>query len=293
MLLGCGWVDPPVVGAVLGHDAQAERHLWLFRQQDDGRFLRDPVPFGHSLSSLGLAAVDDSLILTGLGFWPGSNSQWRRDWLGPPVHGLQTRDLDRWEPLLWRLKGDPGDRVPIDPQLLANEDGLELYYYAVPPAERGDPGLRSGARIIARAGLDGEARWTQDVLEVPSVADPSPVTFQGQRLLFATTQPGNEITLFAGDPLSAIRTWTGVSVPSAFVHDGVLELWASRWSGHQQQAVRALSRDGRTFSNWEQPLPMTGVRHCASPAGASFHGQVVVVCADELPMAPGKPPPGG
>jgi len=120
------------------------------------------------------------------------------------------------------------------------------------------------------------------------------VTFQGQTLLFATTRPGSEITLYAGDPLARVRSWPDVSVPHAFVHDGVLQLWASRWVGSQQVAVRATSTDGRTFSAWEQPLPMAGLRHCASPVGASWQGRVVVLCVDEDPIVPMKgPPPAG
>ncbi len=294
LLTACSWVDPPVVADVVGHDPGAERHVWLFREQADGSFARDPAPFAHSLSSLGLAVVDDALVLTAVGVWLGSVSEWRREWLGAPLHALSTADLETWEPLLWRLGGDEDNRVPIDPQLHSGPSGLELWYYAVPPMERGDPALHTAERVIARARLDGRATWVEDVLTAPSLADPSPVEFQGRTLLFATTRPGSEITLFAGEPLVRVRTWPDVSVPHAFVHEGVLQLWASQWVGSQQVAVRATSTDGRTFTPWERPLPMAGLRHCASPVGASWQGQVVVACADEEPVVPmtGPPPQG-
>jgi hypothetical protein len=287
----CSWIDPPVVEAVVGHDPGAERHVWLFREQADGTFQRDPAPFAHSLTSLGLAVVDDTLVLTALGVWMGSISEWRRNWLGAPIHGLSTTDLETWKPIIWRLHRDPADRAPIDPQLHVTPDGLSLFYLAVPPMERGDPALAPTDRTISRAKVDGGATWDADVLTAPTLADPSPVSFLGQDWLFATTRPGNEITLFAGEPLARVRTWSGVSVPHAFVHDGKLELWANRWLGGQQVAVRTLSADGRNFTAWQQPLPIEGLRHCASPVGASWQGKIIVVCVDELPVVPHQGPP--
>jgi len=291
LLTACTWVDPPVVATVVGHDPGAERHVWMFRQQPNGSFQRDPVPIASSLSSLGLEVVDDALVLTAVGVWLGSVSEWRREWLGPPLHALRTTDLDTWEPLIWRLSGDAQDRVPIDPQLHATAAGVDLYYYAVPAMERGDPALHTTDHVIARATLDGGFTWQEDVLSARNLADPSPVTFQGQTLLFATTRPGSEITLFSGDPLTRVRTWSDVSVPHAFVHDGVLQLWASRWRGSQQVAVRATSTNGRDFTAWDEPLPMAGLRHCASPVGASWQGQVLALCADEVPVVPRQGPP--
>ena len=119
LLIACTWIDPPVVEAVVGPDPGAERHVWLFRQQPDGRFLRDEEPLAHSLSSLGLEVVEEALVLTAVGVWLGSVSEWRREWWGPPVHALRTVDLETWEPLLWRLSGDTLDRVQ------AARDGLE------------------------------------------------------------------------------------------------------------------------------------------------------------------------
>ncbi len=296
LLTACAWVDPPVVGAVVGHDPGAERHLWLFREQADGSFARDPVPMAHSLSSLGLVEMENSLVLTALGVWMGSVSEWRRKWLGAPVHGLRTTDLVTWEPLLWRMKGDAIDRVPIDPQLHLTADGLNLYYYAVPPEERGDPALQTEDRVIARGNIargkvGGEIRWMEDVLMADSVADPSPVRFKDRDFLFVTTRPGSEITMFVGDPLTRKRSWSNVSVPHAFVHDGALQLWATRWNGPQQVAVRAISQDGSHFTEWEAPLPMEGLRHCASPVGAQWQGRVVVICVDEEPIVPQQGPP--
>ncbi len=288
MLLGvwllwtaCALLDPAPAGEAVGHDASASRPLWLFREDGRGGFVRAREPFAHSFSSLGLVADGDRLVLLGLGRFPGAFSMWRRDWLGPPLHGLETEDLDTWDPVMWRLRGDPEDRIPIDPQPHLGEEGLEVYYYAAPSEQQGDPAQFAGGHRIARARVGRTAAWSEDVLTAPLLADPCPVTFQGRALLFATSQPGAEAALFEGDPLEPVEVFGGVSVPHAFVHDGVLQLWVQQQRRQGAVALRSTSEDGRTFTSFEEPLPMDGLGNCASPVGASFDGEVVVVCLDE------------
>jgi len=272
-MLACAVLDPPVADEAFG---PGERAVWVFRGPE---LRRDPEPLAHGWSSLGAGVVDGTLVVTGLCWWEGCGSMWRRKLLGPPVHALTTDDGATWEAAMFRLSDDPTDRVPIDPSVAVTDAGPELWYYAVDAELRGDPAHLRDDHVLARATLDGHfATWTDDAVSAPMLADPSPALFAGQRWLAATSRPGQEVTLWQGD--AVVRRFSGVSVPHLSVRDDRLVLWAQTVVNGHAVAVRAESVDGRTWGDFERPLAHPPA-DCASPVAASIAGERLVLCVDE------------
>ncbi len=281
LLTGCALLDPPAADEAFG---AGERAVWVFRERD-GRYVRDAEALAHGFSSLGAGVVDDTLIVTGLCWWEGCGSMWRRKALGPPIHALTTHDGVHWDAAMFRLSGDPTDRVPIDPSIAVTADGPELWYYAVDAQLRGDPAHLQADHVLSRAGFEGHfASWREDAVAAPMLADPSPVEFEGERLLVATSRPGQEIALWRGDAEEPERRWSGVSVPHLSRTDTGLELWAQTIVDGHTVAVRATSADGRQWSGWDRPLE--GLRDCASPVAATVAGQRLALCVDEPLQGP-------
>jgi hypothetical protein len=273
-LLGC--FDAPVIDRALSAQ-QGDRPVWMFRSTPTG-WQRHPTPVAHGMSSLGLGTDGRALVLTGQCFWGDCGSILWRHLVGPPVHAIQTTDLADWTPAMWRLV-DPEDRVPIDTELR----GSDIWYYGTPAGEHGDPALRQEEHTIFRARIDGDKLESpQIMLTGPHLADPAPVRFMGQDLLFLTTLPGREIGMASGSPLTVKRTWAGVSVPHAMVVDETLWLWAHTVREGLHVPLRATSIDGQHFTPFEPVLPTEGI-DCANPVGTVWQGQPVVFCVSEPP----------
>lgn len=288
-LVGCV-PDVPASGPVLVENPDARTHVWMFRSTN-GVWTRHPSPLAHSMSSLGVGNLGDTLVLTGQCWWGSCGSEIHRWLSGPPVHGIQTRDLVTWTPAMWRLD-DPAGMIPIDTEIVVRPEGTSLWYYGVPVGPRGDPAKRTADHRLRRASLDdGQFVQPVDVVVGPHLADPIPVWFRGERLLFATSRPGAEVSQYSGDPPVSVQTWKGVSVPHAMVVDDELWLWAQRIRNGRRSPVRARSSDGRTFTEWETPLPNPGKEDCANPVGTVFRGEPVMFCLSEPSWRLGPPTP--
>jgi len=277
-LLGCV-IDPPVASRALGADAHTGRAVWMFRQTDGG-WARSATPVAHAMSSLGLGMVDGAVVLTAQCWWDDCGSLLWRHIVGPPVHGIQSTDLEQWSPVMWRLV-DPEDRVPIDTELRPTADGAEVWYYGTPSGQLGDPAMFDTPHTIFSARVEGE-RLVDPVarMTAPHLADPAPVTFRGQEMVFLTVRPGHAAGLAMGEPLQIVHTWEGVSVPHGVVVGDALWLWAHRVEEGRFVPVRSVSADGRHWSPWEAILPTAGTS-CANPVGAVVQSEPVVFCVEE------------
>ena len=271
-LLACS--DPPVAGRTLDPQ-RTDRPVWMFRQAAQG-WVRNPTPIAHGLSSLGLGTNGDELMLTAQCFWGECGSIVWRHLVGPPVHALSTRDLQTWTPQMWRLV-DPDDRVPIDTELR----DTWVWYYGTEAGQHGDPALRAEDHTIYKARVsDDRLVEPTVVLSGAHLADPAPISFNGQDMLFLTTLPGREVGQAMGDPLRVTQTFKHVSVPHAMVVDDELWLWAHTVRDGKHVPVRAVSKDGQKFTSFEAVLPTDGV-DCANPVGTVWQSQPVVFCVSE------------
>ncbi len=277
-LLGC-LSDPPVAAEALTADATAARRVWMFRRTDAG-WTRRSAPVAHSMSSLGLGTVDGAVVLTGQCFWGDCGSIFWRNMVGPPVHGIQSSDLETWSPVMWRLK-DLDDRVPIDTEIRSTPGGAEVWYYGTPAGQMGDPAAFEQPHNIYSARVEGDTLVDPVVrMTAPHLADPAPLRFGDKQLVFLTVKPGHEVGVAMGEPLRVVHTWRGVSVPHAMVVDGVIWAWAQRVEAGRFVPVRSTSRDGVNWSPWQAVLP-TADRSCANPVGTVFASQPVVFCVEE------------
>lgn len=280
--------EAPLSAALLVHEENPRRKLWLFENTDQG-FVRRTPHIARDISSLGAVVVDQELILTGLCWWPGCGTPAEmklRQELGPAVFGISTRDLKNWTARQWRLVDEKGF-TPIDPQLQETKNGLELWYFGAPGQAHMDP-MNRDRHEIRRATLQDDGRFhaTHTVLNEPGLADPSPVTFQGEPWVFATQFAAESIVAYSGNPLQRRKRFKGVSVPHALVVNDVLWLLAIRVVQGRQQPVRAISKDGQIFSEFEPFLPLEAHEVCASPVGVDFNGKIAVFCVEE-PLRPG------
>lgn len=271
-LLGCS--DSPVADLALDPE-RTDRPVWMYRQTAAG-WQRQPEPVAHGFSSLGLGTDGDALVLTAQCFWGDCGSVMWRHLVGPPVHALSTKDLQTWEPQMWRLV-DPDDRVPIDTELR----GDQVWYFGTQAGQRGDPALHQADHTIYRATISGDRlQAPKAVLVGPHLADPAPVHFKGRDLLFLTTLPGRAIGVASGDPMTVTKTWDHVSVPHAMVVGDALWLWAHTVREGRHVPVRATSTDGVNFSSFEAVLPTDGT-DCANPVGMVWRSEPVVFCVSE------------
>ena len=280
--------NEPLSAALLVHEESPRRKLWLF-EQDGDNFVRRTPHIGRDISSLGALIHKDELVLTGICWWPGCGSpaeMERRLKNGPLVFGLSTPDLEAWEPLQWRL-ADPLNYTPIDPQLHNGPEGLELWYFGAPGQAHQDPADRS-VHDIRRAPLgdDGRFHAKETVVRDPGLADPSPIRFAGQDWVFATQFAAENVVAYRGTPPQQVARFPGVSVPFPMIVNGELWLLATRIINGRPQAVRATSRDGENFSEFEPFLPLRDNEVCASPVGATIKGKVAIFCVEE-PIRPG------
>jgi len=222
------------------------------------------------------------LVLTMQCFWSDCGSESKRKTDGPPVHALTTSDLKTWKAAMWRLK-DPDDRVPIDTEFRAEAGQSQIWYYGTRAGALGDPARHKEPHAIYSAQVEGD-RVVSPVLHLRGLglADPAPLTVQGESWLFLTTQPGRSIGLAKGQPLRVVREWNGVSVPHAMVVGDAIWLWAQRVEQGQMVPVRSVSHDrGQTWSDWSTPLPVSDISGCGNPVGAIFQGDPVVFCVTE------------
>ena len=280
--------EEPLSAALLVHEESPRRKLWLFRESN-GEFKRQTPHIARDISSLGATVHRGELTLTGICWWPGCGSpeeMAKRHELGPLVFGLSTTDLDSWTPLQWRLV-DPLHYTPIDPQLRVGESGLELWYFGVPGQAHRDPADRSNHDIRrATLGSDGRFYAEETVIRAPGLADPAPIEFKNNDLLFATQFAAESIVVYRGSPPEQVARFEGVSVPFPMVVDEELWLLATRVINGRPQAVRAISKDGIQFSEFSPFLPLGSEEVCASPVGAQLNGSTVVFCVEE-PILPG------
>ena len=276
---------------LLTPDPNARRQVWLYRETPQG-WQRDASPVARDMSSLGLEVVEGELWLTGLCWWPGCGSEEemrRRQREGPLLFGVATRDLESWRPLQWRLKG-AGDLTPIDPEVrVGRGGGVELWYYGVRGTAHADP-MGNGQHEIHVADLrEGNFHERGLALRERGVGDPAPLLFNGEQLLFATTEAARRSALYRLDEegrTEKLREFDGISVPYAFVRDGELWLLASKIVEGRQTPVLSRSRDGRSFTEFEEIFSISGLRGCSSPVGAEVAGQTVIFCVEE-PTLPG------
>lgn len=261
--------------------ATGHTRVHAFTSPDGLRWTQVEEPVAEGWQSLGLHVLDDGRIaLTGLAL-TGRASWWERNISGPPVHGLLSEDGRTWHPTEWSWSDGGVDAAQaIDPQYL----GEQLWY--VHHEGEGDP---------VAAGRDNALRVTPPgatVLSATGLADPSPVRFGGELLVFVTAHPHAVQGWRLPEPGEAqpeaerIFNAGGVTVPYARVVDGELWLLAQQGRGGQRRPVLARSSDGRTFGEFETvDLGADAPRHCTSPvfgplpeaAGGGF----VLLCVEE------------
>ena len=284
-LLGC-WGDKPVAGAALGPGT--ERPVWMFRLGADG-WRRNKEPVANSASSLGLGVVNDRLVLTMQCFWGDCGSESKRHEIGPPVHWLSTADLERFEPGMIRLV-DPDDRVPIDTEMRAKKGTSYVWYFGTQAGVLGDPAKHADAHNIYRAAVES-SRLVRPTLMISGtgLADPAPLDVGDQQMVFLTTQPGRQIGMAQGTPLTIQKTWDRVSVPHAMLVGEDIWLWAQTVRFGKMVPVRTTSSDqGQTWSDWDAPLPLDGLEGCGNPVGAVFKETPVIFCVTEPLQGPSR-----
>lgn len=283
-LLGCRGQRP--LADALRPDPAAAFQVYAFTAEDPaGPWTRAPTALAHGLSSLGLHRVPEGepgaggLALTGLvmDHIPG---WWEERFPRPTVWGLRTRgpvrraeatDPEQWAATSWALEDDLAGGA-LDPQ------GFEGRFYTYAAQGRsGDPAQRSGEHSL-RVSPPPEALWT-----APGLADPSPVRFQGLRLLFATRWPDG-VVQGEGEPLQQVAFFPGVTVPFATVVPGepaTLWLLAQAPVAGRRQPVVATSEDARHFSPWSPLLDLGDLASCTSPVMGPVSDGWVLFCVEE------------
>jgi hypothetical protein len=274
VLIGC-FGDDPVAGHAIG--AGDDRPVWMYRLNGVG-WERSSVPVAHSVSSLGLGLDGEQLVLSMQCFWGDCGSESKRREIGPPIHAITTTDLLNWKPDMARLV-DPEDRVPIDTEVR----GDEVWYFGTVAGTMGDPAKHAESHRIYRAQRQEDKLISPELMiEGSGLADPAPLIVGGKQFLFLTTKPGMAIGLARGTPLRVTREWAGVSVPHAMWVGKQIWLWAQTVRNGRMVPVRSISEDlGETWSEWDAPLPMTGLSSCGNPVGVVFDGTPVVFCVTE------------
>ena len=207
---------------------------------------------------------------------------WWEWYTGPRVRGFVRSPDGSFEKKLWWI--DPGDtRSVIDPQWY----GDTLWFVSRPPATTGDP-ADVDEPMKLRTAPGGAVLY-----EAMGLADPSPVTFQGTRHVFAT-QLGRGVVHFTGDPLQPVRNWGGFTVPYATVVDQELWVLAQIVQNGRRYPMVNRSTDARSWSGWKPLLPMLpqGPNTCTSPVMGRDGHELWLLCVDErVGHGPGAPPP--
>ena len=249
LFLACRGPDP--VAGALDAEPGAPFAVWASQSADGRLWTRRAEPVAHRMSSLGLH-VDDrgDLALTGL--FHTTPPTWWEELVGDlQVFGLRY-DGEAYVSAAWPVE-DRYAVAAVDPQ------GFEggFWYYAA-EGRAGDPAVRAGEHHI-RSSPPAVTR-----LVAEGLADPSPVRFGGELLLFATQVP-DAVVLAAGEPLAIRQRFPGVTVPFALEVDGALWLLAQGVVGGRRQPVVATSADGRTWSDWAPMIDMGRLQSCTSP----------------------------
>lgn len=250
---------PPMMGPT---------RVWAFHSTDGTRWSQQAEPVAEGLVSLGLAVADDGeLWLSGLDH-TGVASWWERNVTGPPVAGLRSRDGRTWEATSWSFD-DEVDGAAVDPQWFEGS----LWY--VHHQGTGDP-VASGIPNDVRAVPPGAVQ-----LSAVGLADPSPVRFGGELLVFATVYP-HAVKGYAGEPLAQFTSMAGLTVPFATVVGDELWLLAQRNVSGGRRPVLARSTDGRSFGK-ASPIDLGAAapRSCTSPVLGPTPDGFVLLCVEE------------
>lgn len=244
--------------------------VW-FTSTNGRDWVRQSEKLTDKFQSLGLSVrADGSLWLSGLD--QSGLATPEEQALGPRPEGFIGRD-GVWERTTWADVHDPDALQYIDPQWF----GDELWYLSRKMG--GDPKLGGGKNEI-RSIAPGAPGATIHYSEA-GIADPSPVTFQGQRYVFLTGQPSG-IVQMGSDPLKEIQRWPAVTVPFALTVEDELWLLGQHNVHGKRQPVVIKSRDGRTWSGQFEPmLPSESVGNCTSPVMGPWLDGWVLLCVDE------------
>jgi hypothetical protein len=234
----------------------SDSELLLFHSADGQRFEQQGTAIARGFDSLGLEQTDAGVVVTGLDH--DRQIPWYERFQQPAVAQLV------WEGESWsaeRVSVAVDAPALIDPQW----HGEEIWYVA--RSGTGDPALGGVNRVMKGAELQ---------LEGAGLADPSPVRFQGQELLF-TTRWGDGVVLWAGAPWTEQASWRQLTVPCARLEsaagsqsapasqDSLLAVSAGGVVQGRRLPVRMESVDGVRFSQPEalslSPTPSS----CTSP----------------------------
>lgn len=247
--------------------AMRQTALIRYTSTDLQTWTRDPTPVREGFVSLSMSVrPDGELWVTGIDQL-GRASWWERNIRAPPVQGLKSRDGEHWTHAEWRVK-DPETPSFVDSQWL----GDELWYVAF--KGRGDP-VGAGNQTRIRSSPPPTTRAQGE-----GYSDPSPVRFQDKLYLFVTAWP-QRVSQLAGEPLTEIQRWAGLSVPYATVINGELWLLAQKNLNGKRQPVVARSKDGRSFTQPRQMIPWRSVEHCTSPVMGPTPTGWVLLCVEE------------
>lgn len=277
LLAGCAPEQPPPDPRL------AQTELRAFRSADNGNtwtLLSEPIARG--IDSLGLSIrPDGTWWVTGLDH--SEEPPWWEWYTGPRVRGLERTPGGTWERRMWWI--DPGDtRSVIDPQW----HGDELWFVSRPTAAvSGDPADVDEA-LELRVAPGGAVQY-----QVKGLADPSPVTFQGQRHVFIT-ELGRGVVHLTGDALRPVRNWGGFTVPFATVINGEIWLLAQMLQNGRRYPMLNRSSDGNGWTGWVPFLPMLpqGPNTCTSPVIGELEQELWLLCVDErVGTGRGGPPP--
>jgi|GEM_PF-2619406 len=275
-VIGCAPEQPPPDPRL------AQTEVRAFVSADNGAtwsLMAEPLAKG--MDSLGLSIRDDGTWwVTALDH--SEEPPWWEWYTGPRVRGLERTPDGTWSRRTWWV--DTGDtRSVIDPQWF----GDELWFASRPTAVSGDPADVQDA-VELRVAPGGSVLY-----KVRGLADPSPVTFRGQRHIFIT-QLGKGVVQLSGTPLQPQRTWGGVTVPYATVIDDEIWLLAQVLQHGRRYPVLNRTSDGMAWTGWKPLVPMfdNGPNTCTSPVVGRAADQLILLCVDErVAGGPGGPPP--
>lgn len=275
VLLPCACRSDPLAGAL---DPSSDRpfRVWVYTASSlEGPWRRSSAPLAAGLSSLGLHDEGEGRIaLTGLpmGGSPGVFDELfpaLRVWglvSAPALNMAGAADPTRWQERTWDLD-DPGTVAAIDPQRL---EGAFWYYAA--RGRSGDPALADGPHEI-RSSPPATSRAS-----AAGLADPSPVVFHGEQVLFATQHPDAVVRISGGQLRDR---WPGVSVPFAASVGEQLVVLAQAPVGGRRQPVWATSADGSQLSSWTAPLDLGPLQSCTSPVLGRLVDGWMIACVEE------------
>lgn len=275
----------------LGHDAQvlipllllpacrpgpppngglADSELLLFHSEDGRAFRQVGEPLAQGFDALGLLQQGERVVVTGL------DHRRRIPW----TERYRTPRVQEW--VLEAGTWSQGSRaVAVDAPALIDPqwEGETLWYVA--REGLGDPALGGENRVM---------RGSEEVLKGPGLADPCPVRFREQDLLF-TTQWGKGVVLWSGSPLSPQRTWPQLTVPFARVEgegaQAVLALYAVGVVQGKRLPVRLESANGRDFGSQRALILSPEPSSCTSPVTWSdAQGQWLLCVHEATPSTP-------